>query len=121
MRKTKVVFDNEKLAVSSELLRALCHPLRLKIIEFIDQHKSINVNKIYNSLKLEQSITSQHLRILRNSNLVHTNREGKFIHYSLNYAEIEKANVAVNKFEVKRSIIRHILKILFGECFSGKR
>ncbi|MBT8221120.1 MAG: metalloregulator ArsR/SmtB family transcription factor [Bacteroidia bacterium] len=104
MRKTKVVFDNDQLAVSSEILRALCHPLRLKIIGFIDQHKSINVNKIYNTLKLEQSITSQHLRILRNSNLVNTNRDGKFIHYSLNYKEIEKANKAVVKFLEESSL-----------------
>ena len=98
MRKTKVVFDDDKLEVSSEILRALCHPLRLRIIEFIDQYKSINVNKIYNTLKLEQSITSQHLRILRKANLVSTEREGKFIHYSLNYKEIEKANKAINRY-----------------------
>lgn len=98
MRKTKVVFDDDKLEVSSEMLRALCHPLRLRIIEFIDQHKAINVNKIYNTLKLEQSITSQHLRILRKANLVVTEREGKFIHYALNYKELEKANKAINNY-----------------------
>lgn len=98
MRKTKVVFDDDKLEVSSEILRALCHPLRLRIVEFIDRNKTINVNKIYNTLKLEQSITSQHLRILRKANLVATEREGKFIHYSLNYKELEKANKAINNY-----------------------
>ena len=98
MRKTKVVFDDDQLEVSSEILRALCHPLRLRIVEFIDQNRAINVNKIYNTLKLEQSITSQHLRILRKANLVVTEREGKFIHYSLNYKEIEKANKAIHRY-----------------------
>ena len=59
MKGTKVTFDNEKLHYSSELMRALAHPLRLKILEFIDTNKSINVNKIYSNLDLEQSITSQ--------------------------------------------------------------
>lgn len=98
MKYPKVVFDDDKLQVSSETLRALCHPLRLRIVEFIDQNESINVNKIYNTLKLEQSITSQHLRILRKSNLVQTQREGKFIHYSLNYEELDKANKAITRY-----------------------
>ena len=51
MRKTKVNINNERLQESSEILRALAHPLRMKILEFIDKHKTINVNKIYNTLK----------------------------------------------------------------------
>ena len=98
MKNTRVTIDDEKLQKSSELLRALAHPLRLKILEFIDQNGEINVNKIYNTLNLEQSITSQHLRILRTAGLVHTIREGKFIRYSLNYGEIEKTNVAIQSF-----------------------
>ena len=98
MRKAKVNLDQEKLLISSEILRALAHPLRLKILEFIDKNDSINVNKIYNTLKLEQSITSQHLRILRLNDLVLTKREGKYIHYSVNYEGINKAVKAVNSF-----------------------
>ena len=67
--------DNANLTKSSDLLRAVTHPLRMKLLAFIDQHEKINVNKIYGTLKLEQSITSQHLRILRNSDLVSANRE----------------------------------------------
>jgi DNA-binding transcriptional ArsR family regulator len=78
MRGTKVTFDKDKLHYSSELMRALAHPLRLKILEYIDENKSINVNKIYSSLDLEQSITSQHLKILRMSGVVSVEVTGKF-------------------------------------------
>ena len=98
MRKAKVNINNEKLQLSSEILRALAHPLRMKILEFIDKHKTINVNKIYNTLKLEQSITSQHLRILRIAGIVITKREGKFIHYSIDYNKISNAVKAVDSF-----------------------
>jgi DNA-binding transcriptional ArsR family regulator len=98
MRKTKVTFSAEKLAYSSELMRALAHPLRLKILEFIDRHESVHVNKIYNTMKLEQSITSQHLRILRMAGVVNTEREGKFVMYSIDYAVVDKAQIAVKKF-----------------------
>lgn len=98
MRKAKVNINHEKLEVSSEILRAIAHPLRLKILEFIDQNDLINVNKIYNTLNLEQSITSQHLRILRTAGLVQTERDGKFIHYSIDYDKVKLAVEAVNAF-----------------------
>ena len=98
MRKARAQINNERLQVSSDVLRALAHPLRMKILEFIDKNKTINVNKIYNTLKLEQSITSQHLKILRASGLVHTHREGKFIHYTIDYPRLANAMRAVDGF-----------------------
>jgi DNA-binding transcriptional ArsR family regulator len=103
MRKAKVNINDDKLQVSSEILRALAHPLRMKILEFIDQNEVINVNKIYNTLKLEQSITSQHLRILRTAGLVETEREGKFIHYKVDYDKLSNAVKAIGKFLEKPS------------------
>ena len=98
MRKSKVTINDEMLEDSSEILRALAHPLRMKILEFIDKHKTINVNKIYNSMKLEQSITSQHLKILRTTDIVITERDGKFIHYSVNYPKLTSVLKAVDTF-----------------------
>lgn len=98
MKKTKVTFDNDKLEYSSELLRALAHPLRLQILEFIDKHQEINVNKIYNTLNIEQSITSQHLKVLRMAGIVDTDRDGKFVHYSIDYARLIKTVKALNNF-----------------------
>lgn len=70
----------------------------MKILEFIDQNSMINVNKIYNTLKLEQSITSQHLRILRTVGLVDTHREGKYIFYQINYDKLHQAVGAIDTF-----------------------
>lgn len=98
MRKTKVTFDNEKLQYSSELMRALAHPLRIRILQFIDSNGSINVNKIYHTLQIEQSITSQHLKILRLAGVLSASKEGKFVQYSINYDIVGKAVKAVNNF-----------------------
>lgn len=99
MRQTaKSPLHDEKLRVSSEILRALAHPLRMKILQFIDQHKRVNVNKIYSALQLEQSITSQHLRVLRMAGLVRTERDGKFIFYLVDYERVEEAVRAVGIF-----------------------
>ena len=90
--------EQSKLDKAAEIMRALAHPLRLSIIVFIDKNKVINVNKIYNTLNLEQSITSQHLKILRNAGLVNTRREGKFIFYSLDYKSIKRAVKTLDKY-----------------------
>jgi len=89
MRKTKVKITPNKIAESALVLRALAHPLRMRILAFIDKHEKINVNKIYNTLKLEQSITSQHLKILRLAGIVENKREGKFIFYNVNYKKLK--------------------------------
>lgn len=98
MRGTKVTFDADKLNYASDLMRALAHPLRLKILEFIDENQSINVNKIYSNLDIEQSITSQHLKILRLSGAVSVEVTGKFHVYQINYDVINRASYAVSKF-----------------------
>lgn len=96
--KTKTVVNNKKLREASGLLRAIAHPLRMRILEFIDRNEQINVNKIYNTMNLEQSITSQHLRILRLANVVLTHRDGKFIYYSIDYERLNKAIKDINAF-----------------------
>ncbi|MBX2928954.1 MAG: helix-turn-helix transcriptional regulator [Saprospiraceae bacterium] len=98
MSKAKVSINNDKLQDSLELLRALAHPLRIQLLGFIDQHESINVNKIYNALSLEQSITSQHLKILRSVGLVVTRREGKFVHYQVDYEKVGRAVDYIRQF-----------------------
>ena len=98
MKKTKVTFSSEKLQYSCSLMRALAHPLRLKILEFIDKNGTTNVNRIYNTLKIEQSITSQHLKILRLADVVIAKRDGKLVHYRINYPIVERAHFAVQSF-----------------------
>ena len=98
MRDTKVVLNSQKLDYSCELMRALAHPLRLKILSFIDSSKEINVNQIYNTLELEQSITSQHLKVLRIAGIVNVEKSGKYMKYSINYDILERAQYSVNRF-----------------------
>jgi len=65
------------------VLRAVNHKLRARIIDFLEEFGSMTVTDIYIKLRLEQSVASQHLAILRRAGVVDTDRQGKFIHYSL--------------------------------------
>ena len=70
-------------------LRALNHKLRQQIVKLIDENKRITVTEIFNKLHLEQSVASQHLAILRKAGFVKTDRDGKFIYYSVNTNRLE--------------------------------
>ncbi len=75
---------------ASLILRAINHDLRQIIIKVICQNKKISVTELYSKLRIEQSVASQHLALLRRAEIVSTIREGKFIYYSLNFIRINE-------------------------------
>jgi DNA-binding transcriptional ArsR family regulator len=74
------------------ILRAVNHKLRQQILKLIDEHKRITVTELYVKLRLEQSVASQHLAILRKAGFVKTVRDGKFIFYSVNINRLKDLN-----------------------------
>ncbi|MEN9297704.1 MAG: hypothetical protein RLZZ429_17 [Bacteroidota bacterium] len=82
----KVDFLHTKKAAL--ILRSINHKLRQQIIKLLDDHQKMTVTEIYVKLRLEQSVASQHLAILRRAGIVSTTRDGKFIFYSVNYARL---------------------------------
>ncbi len=74
------------------VLRAINHKLRQQILKQIDEHGKLTVTELYVALRLEQSVASQHLAILRKAGFVKTSRNGKFIYYSVNSNRIEELN-----------------------------
>ncbi len=72
------------LKKSALILRAVNHKLRQQILKVIDEKGKVTVTEIYIDLRLEQSVASQHLAILRKAGFVDTTRDGKFIYYSIN-------------------------------------
>ena len=92
--------SNEQLRTAARIVRALAHPLRLRIIRMIeDNNGAANVGEIYQALGIEQSIASQHLRVLRQAALVKTRRSRKFIFYSLDYERIARTSKALTILE----------------------
>lgn len=86
--------DYLRIKKAALVLRALNHKLRQQILKTIHDHKRITVTELYVKLRLEQSVASQHLAILRKAEIVTTVREGKFIFYAINNDRI----AAINEF-----------------------
>ena len=74
------------------VLRAINHNLRQDIIRLLEEsgRLTVTVTEIYIKLRLEQSVASQHLAILRRAGIVVTEREGKYIYYKLDKDRIEE-------------------------------
>jgi DNA-binding transcriptional ArsR family regulator len=87
--------DYYNIKKAALVLRALNHKLRQQIIKTIHDNKRLTVTELYVKLRLEQSVASQHLAILRKTEIVSTDREGKFIFYTINSRRIEAINVFV--------------------------
>jgi len=60
------------------------------MLELIDQGARLTVSEIYIKLRIEQSVASQHLAILRRAGVVKTERSGKFIYYSIDKQRIKQ-------------------------------
>ena len=89
---SELVIEALSVRKGALILRAINHGLRQEILRFIHSKGSITVTPIYVSLKLEQAVASQHLAILRNAGFVKTQRQGKFIFYSVDYKRLEQVH-----------------------------
>ncbi|MDX2002871.1 MAG: metalloregulator ArsR/SmtB family transcription factor [Chitinophagales bacterium] len=90
--------EMETLQRAKSKVRALYHPLRQSILVLInDSNNRMNVTDIYVKLRIEQSVASQHLAILRNEGFVNTEREGKTIWYSVNTDAVKSFVQNVNE------------------------
>lgn len=93
--KNQVDLKNVKKA--QMVLRALNHKLRQKILTLIEEKPGITVTEIYVKFRIEQSVASQQLAILRNAGIVTTVRDGKFIMYNVNQNRINEIGTFVTQ------------------------
>lgn len=87
--------DFYSIKKASLVLRALNHKLRQQLLKVIHEEQKITVTELYVKLRLEQSVASQHLAILRRTGLVTTKREGKFIYYIINQKRLNNVDTFV--------------------------
>ncbi len=88
--KPELKIDFQALRKSVLVLRAINHKLRQEIIRLLDQEGKMTVTELYVKLRLEQSVASQHLALLRRAGVVQTSRVGKFIYYSVDHDRLEE-------------------------------
>ncbi len=63
--------------------QALSHPIRLKVLDTLQDGGSLNVGQLVERLGIGQGHLSNHLACLRNCGLVQAVPEGRFIYYRI--------------------------------------
>jgi len=77
---TEPAFEAEELA---RVYKALGHPARLRIIEYLKKETGCICGDIVDALPLAQSTVSQHLKILKEAGLIEGETEGPRTCYCL--------------------------------------
>ncbi|EAY25503.1 ArsR/SmtB family transcription factor [Microscilla marina] len=83
MTTTKRNISAEKLERVAEVLKTIAHPVRLSILEVLQNHGRLTVSDLKEKTQTEQSLLSHHLIKMKDKGVLRANREGKNIYYAL--------------------------------------
>lgn len=83
------VFTQEQNELAN-LLKAMAHPARVAIVQYLLKVDTCICNDIVNELPLAQATISQHLKELKTANIIQGTIEGKSICYCLNKESFSK-------------------------------
>jgi ArsR family transcriptional regulator len=82
----------------SALFSALSAPLRLAIVDLLIIHHQLHVHEIVAAIGAPQTLTSQHLRVLRHAQIVQRAQDGRSVVYRLTDPEIAAVLAAAVRF-----------------------
>ncbi|NJK87857.1 MAG: winged helix-turn-helix transcriptional regulator [Bacteroidales bacterium] len=87
----------EQLEKAAGMLKAIAHPLRIAIINLLEDSQQRTVSEIHEKLGIEQSTTSHHLGILKDKGVLASKRDGKNTYYYLKHENLSSIVDCINK------------------------
>ena len=81
------------------IIKAISHPARIAIMEFLLEQKSCICNDIVGILDLSQPTISNHLKELKNAGIIKGSIEGKSVCYCIDYDVFNKVFLFMEKFK----------------------
>jgi DNA-binding transcriptional ArsR family regulator len=76
----KILYDDSDICKAARCLKAMSHPLRLKILCVLG-NESVSVQDIVKYVGTSQSNISQHLAILRDKEIIACTKEANKVYY----------------------------------------
>jgi len=80
----------EQLEKAANMLKAIAHPVRISILNLLEEGAKLTVSEIHTRLNIEQSTTSHHLGILKDKDILSSKRDGKNTYYFLKYDQLSR-------------------------------
>lgn len=85
----RLTMNPDKTLLTAKLFRGFADPSRLAILQAL-RAGALTVGEIVEATGLSQSNVSNHLACLRDCGLVMTESNGRFVHYALSEARVER-------------------------------
>lgn len=101
---TKTSSFSKRQNETAALFKALGHPARIAIIEFLLKKKECICNDIVNELSLAQPTISQHLKELKQAGIIQGEIEGNSVCYCINADAINKILNILSNYSEKVTI-----------------
>ena len=87
---------------AARIFKVLSVDTRVRMIELL-KHRSLCVNALARTLSITPAAVSQHLRVLRDAEIVTAEKRGYFVHYRVNEATLaEWKKLADNLLDLER-------------------
>lgn len=86
----------EQLERAANMLRAIAHPTRIAILNFLEEGEKRTVTEIHEKIGIEQSTASHHLGILRDKGVLVASRQGKNSYYSIKHNKLSTLIDCIN-------------------------
>ncbi len=101
---SKTELFDEVLQKRSNIFKALGHPARLQILQFLAQTKTCISGDISEELPLSRTTVNQHLKELKDAGLIQGHVSGVKMNYCLNYEKMEELKEILTCFlnEIQR-------------------
>jgi len=87
----------ETLEKAANMLKAIAHPVRISIVQYLEDGRKRTVTEIYRKLGIEQATASHHLVILRDRGVLSSRREGKNTWYFLKHPNLKSVLASVGE------------------------
>ena len=100
---TKVSEFSSKERKIATLCKALAHPARIAIINFLIKKRECICSDVVNELPLSQSTVSQHLKELKNAGLIVGDIDGPRVCYCNDQQMWNEAGAIINLFLSQKS------------------
>lgn len=81
--------EPEVIERAAAMLKAVAHPVRIAIVQYLEDGKKRTVTEIHRKLGIEQSTASHHLVILKDRGVLSSKREGKNTWYFLKHPNLK--------------------------------
>ena len=95
---SKIELFEEDLQIRANLFKALAHPARLQILQFLAETKTCISGDISDELPLSRTTVNQHLKELKEAGLIRGHVEGAKMNYCLDGEKVKEMKNLLSSF-----------------------